>query len=251
MINGHLMLMSTDKTFNMNVVEELLKEANKSYRTQMDDAEVALATVKESLATQDAEALEQLRHFGTSALIAKNTQIVNRITKTLEKGLLTYDQVNSICIKYRLKCLPARLYVKEVPLKALNDIKHYTKKHGIEFREGYGDQLFVIAPENHFKLGPRPQKDPVVLHQNSDGHFKVISTWGDDFSNMREFSCRILNSIGRTVFISCLLIGGLIANAADSWWWLLLTVPVSFGIAGIVDVAVTGGEPFDPFKNHK
>lgn len=233
----------------MNVVEELLKEANKTYRAQMDDAKRALETVKENLAAQDSEALRQLDYFGTSKVIRNSTKVVQETKEVLEKGTLTESQVKIICKRYRLKCLPAEQYVKEVPLKALNDINHYKKRNGIE--EFYGrDQLFVIAPEDHFRLGPRPDKDPVVLHKDVNNNFKVISTWGDDFSNSREILCKIINNVGLLTFGVFLVISALIAEHT-SYWWLIAFVPISFGFAILTEIIVDGGETFDPFEGHK
>lgn len=167
------------KLNTMNLVTELNKIATENAKALINDSEKVLETVKLHL-NQDANAdTEMLKHFGTSEVMNEGLNKKKSAEEMIAGKYLTQQDIASVCYKYALRYLPTKQYVKEIPVRALNDLRLFTEKMGSGFKP---ENLRIIAPASHFKLGPRPQKDPVLIYQHSIDKCEIISQWGSDFN---------------------------------------------------------------------
>lgn len=164
----------------MNIVTELNRIAQQSKLSELKEADNLLESVKENLTTADSKDSEMLKYFGTGQVIQSGVSKKQEAERKLQNGSITRGDIKSLCLDYGLRFLQSKYYKKEIPLRALNDLRKFSETTTV-----YPENLFVIAPASHFELGPRPKKDPVLLYNTGDT-FKVISTWGDDFKWTRR-----------------------------------------------------------------
>lgn len=166
----------------MNIVKELHKQAIMNAKAELAESNRILDTVKSHLNPEDTDTNKMLKYFGTRKIVTKEITKQEEIKNRLKGEILTEENIQSICLKYGLRCLPAEQYVKEIPAKVLNDLRLFKQTKGIH-------TLYVIAPVSHFKLGPKPSKDPVLLNKTYDENyrpiFECVSQWGNDFNFTR------------------------------------------------------------------
>lgn len=167
----------------MNLVTELNKIATENAKALINDSEKVLESVKLHL-NQEANAdTEMLKHFGTSEIMNEGLNKKKSAEEMILGKFLAQEDIAHVCYKYALRYLPTKQYVKEIPVRALNDLRLFSEKMGSEFKP---EKLRIIAPASHFKLGPRPEKDPVLIYEHSLNKCEIISQWGSDFTWTRR-----------------------------------------------------------------
>jgi hypothetical protein len=171
----------------MNIVKELNRISKNHARVSINETDSVLDSVKANLSAESEQDLNMLSFFGT-AEVMKTAKVENSTAKNkLESGRVELSDIKKLCLNYGLRFLKASLYKKEIPLRALNDLRKFSEETKIN-----PDKLKIIAPKSHFRLGARPAKDPVLVYDFGKS-FKVISTWGDDFTFFRRvygfFAC--------------------------------------------------------------
>jgi hypothetical protein len=89
------------------------------------------------------------------------------------------DQIQKICIDYRLRFLNSKYFKGEIPAEAISKIKRLEQEHDIEI------QVFkIIAPSKLFKLADKD--DPLLLSPIGNGYFYLIHKWGNDLHPFRK-----------------------------------------------------------------
>lgn len=167
----------------MNLVTELNRIAARNAQAEIDEANQILDSVKAHLTDEAQADNDMLKYFGTAETVKSTKQSVAVSKKKLEGNVLSVEDIKSVCLKYGLRFLPAKQYVKEVPLKALNDLRNFSQTTKIWDLDS---RLYMIAPVSHFKLGPKPEKDPVLVYRNYNSQYEIVSQWGTDFSFTRR-----------------------------------------------------------------
>lgn len=216
----------------MNVTTHLQKIAAAKLAATLAEADETLDSVREHLDTENNKDQQMLGFFGTYSVVKSEKQKQAAIQAMRDRGLVSENDVRRVCMHYALRCLPSKQYKKGIPLKVLNTLRVFQEKHRLseyQMREG----LFVIAPVSHFELGPKPQKDPVLLYRWEDG-FEVIDTWGADFSFARRLFGWFMCHPVLYLFMLLLPVSWWLTAHIGRWWIL------SFPVSGLI-VLVTAG----------
>lgn len=215
----------------MNLVKELHKTAAKNYSGQLKEAEQVLESVKANLQMESQKDAEMLQYFGTLKSVPQSQQKITSVKGFLAEELVSLKDIRKVCLDYHLRFLSAESYKKEIPLSVLNDLRKFKDENLLsESLLKNTNNLMIIAPASHFVLGDRPKKDPVLLWRKGD-HYKVISTWGNDFNALRKFEGFVYRSpVLLTFALILLLINGFITFGFFQWNWS--------GASYIVNVAV-------------
>lgn len=257
----------------MNLVQELQTKAKANGKKLVNIEDQLLDQVKENLEMADERNREMLKHFGTSRILETAKSKKATAKKVMAGEWLRESDIKRICNDYALMCLPTSCYKNEVPLRALNDIEKFVKdkqkvKRLFELdgklygsNDSGSSNFYAIAPRHHFKFTQRPKNDPVLLFKNEEGHYEIITTWGDDFTFMQRvkgyFSISTTTYI--MVIISLFLGKGidLIRTTADHTFMnglgTVLTIAGTFaflicGIAGLAEREFGKPKYNDPYK---
>ncbi len=89
------------------------------------------------------------------------------------------DQIQKICIDYRLRFLDASYFKGEIPPSAISRIKKMEKEHDIEIKA-----YKVMAPSKLFRL--EDKDDPLLFAPIGNEYFYLIHKWGNDLHPLRR-----------------------------------------------------------------
>ena len=89
------------------------------------------------------------------------------------------NQIQSICIDYRLRFLNVKYFKGTIPQAAYSKIEQLEATHGIAI-EGYK----VMAPSKLFKL--EDKDDPLLFAPIGNGYYYLIHKWGNDLHPLRK-----------------------------------------------------------------
>jgi hypothetical protein len=139
-------------------------------------------------------------------------------SKTGAPVVLSEQEVRTLCIRYRLRCLPSRFYAGAIdPLlgrklkKFLSDLGSATPSEDAQ------SHLYVMAPMKAFRLTTvKHQEDPVLFYRDNSGFYVMIHKWGNDFTIARRALGWLLESALRWRFLMFL---STLAVAAPIMWW--------------------------------
>lgn len=233
-----------------NIVKELKEVAIKNAAKEIQEANKMLESVMDHLSEEDKQDSSMLQYFGTGQIVESEKRKIEAGKQRLKGEVLSIGDIESICMKYALRFLPAKQYKKEVPKFAQNDLRKYIKDNNIY--EGYIDRnLFMIAPKSHFALGPRPKKDPVLILKNEES-YTVVSQWGEDFSFSRRVFGWFKNEFGEQlmsayILFACFIIGySVFLTTQGEWEYLAFSI---LGGLGGVLVMVLVISSFDGTRN--
>ena len=177
---------------------DLLKELKDNAKESALSAENALSEVKALLDAHEQEDRTMLEYAGLDSKIKaaddiKGELLERKIFINKYGEIITASQINDICLKYNLKCLPISKYKGNIGPLVAKDIKNFITMHGLEGDARAGNfkrKLFIMAPKELFQYENRP-KDPILLYcpnssygevRNEKEYFTVVSKWGEDFT---------------------------------------------------------------------
>lgn len=89
------------------------------------------------------------------------------------------DEIEQICIDYRLRFLDAKYFKGPLPTETLSKINTLEKEHHIEI-QGFK----IIAPSKLFKL--EDKDDPLLFAPIGNGYHYLIHQWGNDLHPLRR-----------------------------------------------------------------
>lgn len=89
------------------------------------------------------------------------------------------NQIQEICINYRLRFLDAKYYKSDIPQQALAKIKYLNDNHNTELH-GFK----IMAPSKLFKL--ENADDPLLFAPIGNGYYYFIHKWGNDLHPLRK-----------------------------------------------------------------
>jgi hypothetical protein len=89
------------------------------------------------------------------------------------------DDIEKICINYRLRFLSSSIFKGELPYDAVIEIKKLEKEHNISLK---GFQ--IMAPADMFKL--KNADDPLLFAPIGNKYYYLIHSWGNDLHPFRK-----------------------------------------------------------------
>lgn len=121
-----------------------------------------------------------------------------------ESRVYSLNEIENVCIKYRLRFLDTAFFRGNIPTEAINKIKEIENKTGVDLKE-----LHIVAPSRRFKLEDC-DKDPLLFAHIGNNQFYLIHKWGRDLSWFRKFLVYPLRSI-ETFAVSLITLAAIIA----------------------------------------
>lgn len=103
------------------------------------------------------------------------------------------DDIERICIIYRLRFLDSNLFKADLPYEAIQEIKDLEKTHQTQL-SGFK----IIGPSKVFKLANAD--DPLLFAPIGNGYYYLIHKWGNDLSPFRRIIMWPLKSMENFVF---------------------------------------------------
>jgi hypothetical protein len=94
--------------------------------------------------------------------------------------IYTAEQIESLCIRYRLRFLSARYFKGEIPYEAIAKVKALQKG------QPYVQENFkIVAPAPMFNLTEK-DKDPLLFLSLGGERYYLIHKWGNDLNMFRR-----------------------------------------------------------------
>jgi hypothetical protein len=113
------------------------------------------------------------------------------------------NDIQKLCIDYRLRFLDSKRFNGTFPPEALDAIKVFEQE---QEREITGFKM--IAPAGMFKLAEK-DKDPLLFVPMGGNYYYLIAQWGNDLHPLRKilvYPFRDFESLMKTVFGFCMLV---------------------------------------------
>lgn len=112
-----------------------------------------------------------------------------------EGKVYTIDQIEKLCVDYRLRFLQSKHYTGSYDVEVASKIKEFAKTTSSPIDEwSLGRRFYMMAPTEMFSLRDekyiskaelRRQADPAIFYQIDEKHYRLIHKWGDDFTIFR------------------------------------------------------------------
>lgn len=171
------------------ITKDLLFEKENSLRKQ----EQIVEQTKQLLSHEAAEDLKILRLSGLAHNIVmaedEQTRLITMKENEIKYGqVYTIDHIKRICINYRLRFLPSKLYKGYVSPEIIPAIKELLSTH-LQSEYQLQNELFIMARASEFDLKEVPLtfvKDPLLFWRIDDTHYKLVKKWGNDFTFLRK-----------------------------------------------------------------
>lgn len=179
----------------VNIQKQLLKRRNKYVSPESILGQV------QAVLQQDVQHETKIQE----ALSNKSSNINNNFNIDLleHDNIFHINDIQSICITYRLRFLESSLFKSEIPQEAINKIKQLEKAHDISLK-GFK----IMAPSKLFKL--ENYDDPLLFAPIGNGYYYLIHKWGNDLSVWRKWLMYPFRNLD-TVIVSTIIVAFLIA----------------------------------------
>lgn len=179
--------MLTTKT---NLVSELLKNRNKSISEDEIMEEVF------TILNQN-EVERQLIKEAISSNHSTNTNNFN--FDLLESNRIFHiNQIQKICVDYRLRFLESYLFQNGIPEEAITQISRLEKEHQIEL-SGFK----IVAPSKTFNL--KNYDDPLLFAPIGNNYYYLIHQWGNALNALRKWQFKPIKNIENFLIFSVVL----------------------------------------------
>ena len=176
-------------------LEKVSQQDKQKYNTD-PIKEVKLLLAGES--SEDARILRGLSQNSQFNRIEKvrGEQIdLENLEKEYEGKVYKIEQIEKLCVDYRLRFLQSRYYTGSYDVEVAAKIKEFAKSTNSPIDEyTLGRRFFMMAPQEMFQLRDekyiskaelRRQADPAIFYQIDEKHYRLIHKWGDDFTILR------------------------------------------------------------------
>ena len=155
-------------------LEQKLREQRKKLRA--DDARHLLAIYQRLLAQIDKED-EKI----WAEIFGSEGQANNLDLKKLDANrIFGVDEIQKICVDYRLRFLDAKYFKGDIPYEAIAKVKRIQKNQAEDIT---GFKL--IAPAGMFHLKEK-DKDPLLFINLGNGLYYLVHKWGNDLNRWRK-----------------------------------------------------------------
>lgn len=126
----------------------------------------------------------------------RGTQIeLENLENEYQGKVYTLDQIESLCVDYRLRFLQSRLFTGSYDVEVAAKIKDFAKETKSPIDDyTLGRRFYVMAPSDMFSLTTekylskadlRRQMDPAIFYQIDQNHYRLVHKWGNDFTIFR------------------------------------------------------------------
>jgi hypothetical protein len=144
-------------------------------------------------------------------------------SKLNKEHIFTIEQIEKLCIKYRLRFLDSKHFRSEIPYEAIQKVKALEKRLGIDLK-GFK----IIAPKELFKLTDK-DSDPILMLPLKNGRFYFIHKWGGEISSLRALlAFPMRNFMSMFWFLAALAVLFSWAVPTPSWDVFIFLVVHSF-----------------------
>ncbi|MAY83225.1 MAG: hypothetical protein CMP59_03750 [Flavobacteriales bacterium] len=96
-----------------------------------------------------------------------------------QEQIFSIDQIEKLCIKYRLRFLDSKHFKGEIPYAAIQKIKKLETEFGVQL-----NGFKIIAPKELFRLTDK-DSDPILMLPLKNNRFYFIHKWGGEISALR------------------------------------------------------------------
>lgn len=96
-----------------------------------------------------------------------------------QQHIFTLEQIEKLCIKYRLRFLDSKYFKGEIPYEGIQKIKKLENQLGHSLK-GFK----IIAPKELFTLSDK-DSDPILMLPLKNNRFYFIHKWGGEISALR------------------------------------------------------------------
>lgn len=152
----------------------------------------------EGNATEDARILRGLSknsHFNRIENLKGKQLELENIENEYDGKVFTIEQIEKLCVDYRLRFLQSRHYTGSYDVEVAAKIKEFSKTTNTSIDEWTLERrFFMMAPKEMFQLTTekyiskaelRRQQDPAIFYQIDEKHYRLIHKWGEDFTIFR------------------------------------------------------------------
>ena len=175
----------------INLQTELIRE-RQAQQSLLDEVHAVLNESR----LRDEEVLNRLRTFPSLKDVNRNLSTED------EKRIFNLAEIQTLCIRYRLRFLDTVYFKSEYPYAAIAEINSFEKRYSVKI-----ERFFIAAPDHTFEL-ENVNKDPLLFASLGDGKFYLIHQWGKDLAWYKRFTLWPLQSF-RNCFISLWILSSL------------------------------------------
>ncbi len=121
-----------------------------------------------------------------------------------EDRIFEIAEIKSICLDFKLRFLPSKLFKGKIPAKAIANAKEAENLSGQKI-----EAFMMVAPASRFQLEDA-NKDPLLFAPLSDGRFFLIHKWGTDLEWHRRILAwpfKNMANLIATIFSLALVLG--------------------------------------------
>lgn len=184
-----------------NLKNKLLKE--KSKQTSDEQILHAVESIFQTVDQDNAKILQNL-NADQDEITGNNFNPDN-----LEaEHIFHIDQIEKICVNYRLRFLDSKLFKGELPYEAISKIKDLERRHDTSL-----NGFKIMAPSKLFKL--ENADDPLLFAPIGNGYYYLIHKWGNDLSPFRRIMMwpfKTFENFMFTILIAALVCTSLVPN---------------------------------------
>lgn len=152
----------------------------------------------EGNASEDARILRGLSkssHFNRIENLRGKQLELENIESEYDGKVFTIEQIEKLCVDYRLRFLQSRHYTGSYDVEVAAKIKEFSKTTNTSIDEWTLERrFFMMAPKDMFQLTTekyiskaelKRQQDPAIFYQIDEKHYRLIHKWGEDFTIFR------------------------------------------------------------------
>ncbi|SDG74196.1 hypothetical protein [Psychroflexus sediminis] len=176
---------------------------------------------KEKFKTTSNEAILKQVHDVLKDVDVRNGEILNKVTsgdsidsndfdfdKLQSSEIYHIDQIEKICITYRLRFLDSKYFKGKLPYEAISKIKTLEEEHETSL-QGFK----IMAPSKLFKL--ENADDPLLFAPIGNDYYYLIHKWGNDLNPFRKLMMwpfKTFENFMLLVFLSALICTALVPS---------------------------------------
>lgn len=115
-------------------------------------------------------------------------------TQLPAERIFTVDDIQQLCVKYRLRFLDFSAYKGDLPYEALMAVKAFERSTGQEV-----SGLKIVAPGKLFELQEK-DSDPLLLAYLGNDNYFLLHQWGKDLKWYRKLMAYPFRSLHHFIF---------------------------------------------------
>lgn len=183
---------------SLNLLEKLNRERDKVDENQiLNDVKTYL----DQLIQEDSK-IEKSIHGDSHTENIYNTLNFDKLDTN---RIYHINQIEKICVNYRLRFLESNLFKGDLPAEAIQEVKRLNKDHDTSLK-GFK----IMAPSKLFKL--KNADDPLLMAPIGNGYYYFIHKWGNDLHPLRRlmvWPVKTLENFIFTMLVISLMVTGL------------------------------------------